>query len=71
MNELSTLWSNQPRLRINKTKRALLRGEAVLGPFVFLDDPAVVEVAGLAGFDFVVIDMEHTARGLADVRQLG
>ena len=42
----------------------------MLGPFVFLDDPAVVEVAGLAGFDFVVIDMEHTARGLADVRQL-
>lgn len=31
----------------------------VLGPFMKLDSPAVVELAGLAGFDFVIIDMEH------------
>jgi 2-keto-3-deoxy-L-rhamnonate aldolase RhmA len=47
-----------------------MQGEAVLGPFIFFDDPAVVELAGLAGFDFVVIDMEHTAHGLADVRRM-
>jgi 2-keto-3-deoxy-L-rhamnonate aldolase RhmA len=57
-------------IRPNTTKRSLLQGKAVIGPFVFLSDPAVVEMAGLAGFDFVVIDMEHTAHGLAEVQHL-
>lgn len=31
----------------------------VFGPFLKLCDPAIVEIAGNAGFDFVIIDMEH------------
>jgi 4-hydroxy-2-oxoheptanedioate aldolase len=57
-------------LRPNRTKRALREGKGVIGPFLYLGDAAVAELAGLAGFDFVVIDMEHTTRTLAEVQQL-
>lgn len=42
----------------------------MIGPFLFFSDPSAAELAGLAGFDFVVIDMEHTAHTLADVQHL-
>jgi 2-keto-3-deoxy-L-rhamnonate aldolase RhmA len=57
-------------VRANKTKQALRAGRAVMGPFVYLGDAALAELAGLAGFDFVVIDMEHTTRSLAEVQHL-
>lgn len=31
----------------------------VLGTFVKVSDPALVEIAAYAGFDFVILDMEH------------
>ena len=31
----------------------------IIGPFMKSHDPALVEIAGLAGFDFVILDMEH------------
>lgn len=34
-------------------------GEPVLGTFVKVNAPALVETIGLAGFDFVIIDTEH------------
>ncbi len=40
-------------------KERLKNGEALFGPFVNLCYPAVLEVAGLAGFDFAIIDTEH------------
>jgi 4-hydroxy-2-oxoheptanedioate aldolase len=39
-------------------------GEAVAGPFVQLPAPGVVEIFALAGFDFVVVDLEHGAFGI-------
>ena len=33
----------------------------VAGPFVEVGSPALVEMLGLAGFDFVIIDREHAA----------
>ncbi|HCL79856.1 MAG TPA: 4-hydroxy-2-oxovalerate aldolase, partial [Synergistaceae bacterium] len=36
----------------NELKRRLAAGEVVLGPFITLDCPDIVEIAGLAGFDF-------------------
>lgn len=40
--------------------RALLRqGKVLIGTFLKLYDPSVVEVLAIAGFDFVVIDREH------------
>ncbi|RLC38980.1 MAG: aldolase [Candidatus Nealsonbacteria bacterium] len=43
----------------NHLKRALYTGKAVFGPFLKFTDPAVVEIMGFAGFDFVIIDEEH------------
>lgn len=37
----------------------LSRGEYVIGPFLKLSDPSIVEISALAGFDFVIIDLEH------------
>ncbi len=41
-------------------KKRFAAGEALLGCFMQLGSPAAVEVAGLAGFDFIVIDAEHS-----------
>jgi 4-hydroxy-2-oxoheptanedioate aldolase len=43
----------------NRLKEALASGKIVFGPFLKLVDPAVVEIMGFAGFDFVIIDQEH------------
>ncbi len=43
----------------NRMKEKLARGEVVVGPFVGLNCPDLVEIMGLSGFDFCVIDTEH------------
>ena len=43
----------------NRLKRELNSGKVVFGPFLKFTDPAVVEIMGFAGFDFVIIDAEH------------
>ena len=42
-------------------KAKLQRGEVCLGAQIALNDPAVAEIFGRAGFDWLVIDTEHTA----------
>lgn len=49
MQNMKEYWLHQ-KLKENK---------AVLGPFCKMNDPAVYEIAGLAGFDYAIIDMEH------------
>ncbi|MDR1455634.1 MAG: aldolase [Tannerella sp.] len=44
---------------ITRFKEKLAKGEAVYGPFMKTGDAAFVECAGYAGFDFVILDMEH------------
>jgi 4-hydroxy-2-oxoheptanedioate aldolase len=57
-------------------KERLARGDVCFGPFMKLSDPAAVEVFALAGFDHVIIDMEHgplsveTAQNLVRAAQL-
>ncbi|MGK8555804.1 HpcH/HpaI aldolase family protein [Nocardia gipuzkoensis] len=46
--------------RPNQVKRKLTAGEPVHGLFCSVPAPAVVEMIGCAGYDFVVIDTEHT-----------
>ena len=46
-------------IRENQLKRKLKRGETVLGLFTNCAYPAFIEICGHAGFDFVVIDLEH------------
>ncbi len=49
----------------------------VLGPFSKTSDPALIEIMGYAGFDFVIIDLEHgpisveTSQNLLRAAQIG
>jgi 4-hydroxy-2-oxoheptanedioate aldolase len=46
-------------MRVNELRRKLSAGEIVVGSFAYLPSARFVEILGLIGFDFVVIDMEH------------
>jgi 2-dehydro-3-deoxyglucarate aldolase/4-hydroxy-2-oxoheptanedioate aldolase len=48
---------------MNPLKARVLRGEKLVGTIVSLLDSANVEIFGTLGYDFVWIDMEHTAIG--------
>ncbi len=47
---------------LNKSniRQRLKNNEKLIGTFIKLNDPAVVEIIARSGFDFVVIDDEHT-----------
>ena len=50
--------------------RAKLNKRAVMGAFSKICDPTAVEIMGHAGFDFVIIDMEHGPNSLETVQGL-
>ncbi len=45
----------------NALKERLQQGEALIGAFVNIFSPELIELLGLLGLDFVVLDGEHTA----------
>jgi len=45
----------------NRTRQKLAVGTTTIGAFVAMDSPALVEVLGYCGFDFLVLDAEHGA----------
>ncbi len=47
-------------MRPNALKAALRAGKPQLGTFAKLTDPASIEILGFAGFDFIIVDREHT-----------
>lgn len=51
---------------INQFRRKLNHGEPVYGPFMKTSDAMFVEIAGIAGFDFAILDMEHGPTSLQD-----
>ena len=54
----------------NLTKEKLERGETVLGIFSKMSDASLVEQAALAGFDFIIIDMEHGPASFETAQEL-
>ncbi|WP_066298444.1 HpcH/HpaI aldolase family protein [Bacillus sp. FJAT-29937] len=46
--------------QINKITKSIKEGVAPVGIFVFTRDVSVIEVIGDSGFDFIIIDAEHT-----------
>ena len=44
---------------VSRFKAALNSDRGALGPFMITSDAAFVETAGYAGYDFVLLDMEH------------
>ncbi len=54
----------------NPLQKALAAGRTTLGPFCKMSEPTIYELAGLAGFDFAIIDMEHGPLGFGTAQQL-
>ena len=52
----------------NPFKAALNNGETVIGCWLSLGDPISTEVAGTAGFDWLLIDSEHTPYDISRIR---
>jgi 4-hydroxy-2-oxoheptanedioate aldolase len=58
-------------LEPNRIKRVMADGGHALSAYVgTLTDPQVVELAGLAGFDGVFVDMEHSSLGLGTIQAM-
>ena len=57
-------------LRRNSLKPKLAAGDCVIGLFLQIPSPQLVEILGLAGFDFVIIDGEHGSIDLSQMEDL-
>lgn len=56
-----------PALPQNRLKRALAAGQKQIGFWLTLASPNATEIAATAGFDWLLIDMEHSPNDLNDV----
>jgi 2-keto-3-deoxy-L-rhamnonate aldolase RhmA len=54
-------------LQKNKLKELYVSGKPAFGLVINLAQPNLSEIAGHSGFDFVIIDMEHTSLSVSDV----
>jgi len=54
----------------NRIKTALARGETVVGSWMSLGDTGIAEIMARAGFDFLTVDMEHSAITLHQAQEL-
>ena len=58
-------------MRQNPVKHRLQSGEVSLGTFVFeFDTTGISRIAGQAGAEFVIYDMEHTGWSIETIRAL-
>src|SRR5450755_167719 len=48
----------------NRIREHLREGKTVTGMLLFTGSPMVVEIMAVAGLDFVIVDMEHSALDL-------
>jgi len=54
----------------NRLKKIFAEGKAALGSFVICNAPDLVEILGITGFDFIVIDTEHGPMGPESTQHL-
>ncbi len=64
------LTDHSPSDRRGSLKNRIRRQELTLGTWVTLGHPAVAEIMGRAGFDWVVIDTEHSVIDTVDLQPL-
>jgi len=60
----------ETRARPNKVRAALANGKVVLGTVTNFAEPSRVEMIGAAGFDFLVVYLEHHSIGLERLENL-
>ena len=49
-------------------KKMMKEGQHVFGMVANMTDPAVIEIAGICGYDFVRLDCEHTPFSICEIR---
>lgn len=52
----------------NRVKKLIKEKKTIIGSWLALAHPSIAEIMAKAGFDFIVIDMEHSAIGIADAQ---
>ncbi|MCA1023839.1 HpcH/HpaI aldolase family protein [Halobacillus litoralis] len=57
-------------IKENFIKNKLEEGDSVIGTFVKMADSSSVEIMGMAGFDFIVIDSEHVGFNIETITHL-
>lgn len=57
-------------IRKNPLKQGLKEGKHYIGTFAKINDPCVVEIFSMIGFDFFIIDNEHTHMSKESMLQL-
>ena len=50
-------------MRENIAKKRLYAGETLYGIFANAISPELIEIMGITGFDFIVVDSEHSSSG--------
>ena len=56
--------------RENRIDEIIKQGGVAFGTFAFLPEPAIVEIIGNCGFDFIIFDMEHAPLGILEIERL-
>ena len=51
-------------------KNRIRSGEAALGAQIGLSDPAIIEILGRVGYDWLVVDTEHSASNTLTVQAM-
>ena len=62
--------SEKTAVPVNRTRKIIADGGVAHGIFAMLSEPALVEMMGYAGMDFVVVDTEHAASTMEQVVQM-
>jgi hypothetical protein len=57
-------------MEFDMLKTRISQGEKLVGTFVFLPSPALVEIIAKAGFDFIIVDMEHAPKDWSTVEHM-
>ena len=57
-------------MRKNTLQEKIARKQQVFGLFVSIPHPIIIEMIGHANYDFVIIDLEHTATSMESVEEM-
>ena len=55
---------------MNDLKNQLIRKDITIGSWITLGDPAIAEIMAKSGFDWLVVDMEHSALSLNQAQEI-
>lgn len=51
-------------------KKRMQEGQPVIGPFIKAVSPALVEIIGMSGMDYVLLDLEHSPVSMEEIENL-